>query len=97
MKPEEIDAWLARSLDDRRFSRSERQALSEFAASLGSSIDRESIRRSAFEVARAALVSRTISPSSSGWSRSPGPCARLARPPTVRLWRRRFSARVMIV
>ena len=23
MKPEEIDAWLARSLDDRRFSRSE--------------------------------------------------------------------------
>jgi mitochondrial cardiolipin hydrolase len=55
MKLEEIDAWLARSLDDRRFSRSERQALSEFAASLGSSIDRESIRRSAFEVARAAL------------------------------------------
>jgi len=55
MKPEEINAWLARSLDDRRFSRSERQALSEFAASLGSSIDRESIRRSAFEVARAAL------------------------------------------
>ncbi len=55
MKPEEIAAWLARSLDDRRFSRSERQVLSEFAASLGSSIDRESIRRSAFEVARAAL------------------------------------------
>jgi cardiolipin hydrolase len=55
MKPEEIDAWLARSLDDRRFSRSERQALSKFAASLGSSFDRELIRRSAFEAARAAL------------------------------------------
>ena len=55
MKPGEIDDWLARSLDDRRFSRSERQALSEFAACLGSSLDRETIRRNAFEVARAAL------------------------------------------
>ena len=55
MKPEEIDTWLANSLEDQRFSRSERQALSEFAASLDSSIDRDSIRRSAFEVARAAL------------------------------------------
>jgi mitochondrial cardiolipin hydrolase len=55
MTPQEIDDWLARSLDDRRFSRSERQALGEFLATLGSAIDRDSVRRRAFEVARSAL------------------------------------------
>jgi cardiolipin hydrolase len=55
MIPAEIDAWLARSLDDRRFSRSERQALGEFVATLSSSIDRDAVRRRAFEIARAAL------------------------------------------
>jgi phosphatidylserine/phosphatidylglycerophosphate/cardiolipin synthase-like enzyme len=57
MNASEIDTWLARSLDDRRLSRNERQELSEFAASLDSSIDRESIRRKAFEMARSALNS----------------------------------------
>jgi mitochondrial cardiolipin hydrolase len=55
MMPQEIDTWLARSLDDRRFSRGERQALGEFVATLDSSIDREAIRRRAFEIARNAL------------------------------------------
>ena len=55
MTLEDIDAWLARSLEDRRFSRGERQDLSEFLGTLGSSIDREAVRRRAFEVARAAL------------------------------------------
>jgi len=55
MTLQEIDAWLARSLDDRRFSRGERQALGEFVAGLGSAADREEVRRRAFEVARAAL------------------------------------------
>ena len=51
----EIDAWLARSLEDRRFSRGERQALGEFLGTLGSSTDREAVRRRAFEVARGAI------------------------------------------
>ena len=55
MTPQEIDAWLTRSLEDRRFSRGERQALGEFLATPGSTIDREEVRRRAFEVARAAL------------------------------------------
>jgi hypothetical protein len=55
MEMGEIDAWLARSLDDRRFSRGERQALGEFVSTLGSAIDREALRRRAFEVARSAL------------------------------------------
>jgi mitochondrial cardiolipin hydrolase len=55
MMPDEIDARLARSLDDRRFSRGERQALVEWLATSGSSIDREEVRRRAFELARAAL------------------------------------------
>jgi mitochondrial cardiolipin hydrolase len=55
MMPEEIDAWLARSLDDLRFSRSERQALGEFVATLSSSIERDAVRRRAFEIARGAL------------------------------------------
>jgi mitochondrial cardiolipin hydrolase len=56
MTPQEIDDWLARSLDDRRFSRGERQALGELLATLGSAIDRDAVRRQAFEVARAALM-----------------------------------------
>ena len=56
MIPEEIDAWLARSLDDRRFSRGERQALGEFLAAPGPAIDREAVRRRAFEIARAVLT-----------------------------------------
>ncbi len=56
MTPQEIDAWLIRSLDDRRFSRGERQALGEFLATLKSAADREEFRRRAFEVARTALV-----------------------------------------
>ena len=55
MRIDEIDAWLVQSLDDRRFSRNERQALGEILAGPGSSIDRDAIRRRAFEVARAAL------------------------------------------
>lgn len=55
MTPEEVDAWLVRSLDDRRLSRGERQALGGFVATLGPAIDREAIRRRAFEVARDAL------------------------------------------
>ncbi len=56
MTPQEIDEWLARSLDDRRFSRGERQALGEFLATLGSATDRETVRHRAFEIARAAMV-----------------------------------------
>ena len=55
MTPEEIDAWLTRSLDDLRFSRGERHALGEILAGPGPAIDRETIRRRAFEMARAAL------------------------------------------
>ena len=55
MTLQEIDALLTRSLEDRRFSRSERQALGEFLAGLGSAGDREAVRRRAFEVARTAL------------------------------------------
>ena len=62
MMLEDIDAWLARSLDDRRFSRGERQALGEFLGTLGSSIDREAIRRRAFEVARASLGQTDATP-----------------------------------
>jgi cardiolipin hydrolase len=49
MTPAEIDAWLVASLDDRRLSRGERQVLS---ASLGVNVDREALRRRAFELAR---------------------------------------------
>ena len=50
-----MDAWLARSLDDQRFSRGERQALGGSLATPGSSVDRDAIRHRAFEVARLAL------------------------------------------
>jgi phosphatidylserine/phosphatidylglycerophosphate/cardiolipin synthase-like enzyme len=56
MTPEEIDSQLARTLDDRRLSRSERQALGEFAASLKSDADRRLILTRAFEIAREALA-----------------------------------------
>jgi mitochondrial cardiolipin hydrolase len=55
MTQEEIDEFLAGTLDDLRLSRNERQALAEFAASLGPEADRQSIRRRAFEAARSAL------------------------------------------
>jgi mitochondrial cardiolipin hydrolase len=55
MTLQEIDDWLARTLADRRFSRGERQALSEFLATLKSTTDRDDVRRRAFEVARASL------------------------------------------
>ena len=56
MNPQEIDARLARTLEDRRLSRSERQDLGEFAASLTSDADRRVVLRRAFEVARSALT-----------------------------------------
>ena len=82
MTMQEIDDWLARSLDDRRFSRSERQALSEFVATLGSATDREAIRHRAFEIARSdANAAGGSAPSSTGWRRSPGQSGRSGRPP----------------
>jgi mitochondrial cardiolipin hydrolase len=56
MTPQEVDAWLARSLEDRRLSRNERQALTAFLAELGPGADLDLVRRLAFEVAGAALV-----------------------------------------
>jgi len=56
MTMQEMDEWLARSLDDRRFSRGERQALGGFVATLTSATDREAVRRRASEVARTALT-----------------------------------------
>jgi len=55
MTPREVDAFLTRSLEDRRFSRGERQALSEFVSTLATETDREEVRRRAFEVARTAI------------------------------------------
>jgi hypothetical protein len=57
MTPQEVDAWLAAALGDRRLSRHERQSLREFAASLEAGTDRCAIVHRAFEAARAALVS----------------------------------------
>ena len=62
MTPEEIDSRLARTLDDRRLSRSERQALGEFAASLKSDADRRVVLRRAFEIAREALTNSADRP-----------------------------------
>jgi phosphatidylserine/phosphatidylglycerophosphate/cardiolipin synthase-like enzyme len=56
MTPQELDAWLLRSFEDRHLSRGERQALGEFAAALGSGTDREVLRRKAFAAASAALA-----------------------------------------
>jgi mitochondrial cardiolipin hydrolase len=60
MTPEDMDAWLANSLQDRRLSRSERQALGAMTGSLGSTADRDLIRRKAFEIARTALPDPTL-------------------------------------
>ena len=38
-----FDAWLARSLEARRFSRGERQALAEFVATLATPADRDAV------------------------------------------------------
>ncbi len=56
MTPEEIDAWLAHTLDDRRFSRPERQAMGGLMAGPGPVPDRQVIRGRAFEIARDALA-----------------------------------------
>ena len=56
LTPPEVAAWLTDSLADRRFSRHERQTLREFVATLAAPVDRESVRRQAFEVARTALT-----------------------------------------
>ena len=56
MTPQEIDVWLARTLDDRRLSRNERQVLEEVVDSLGSASDRREVVHRAFEVARDALA-----------------------------------------
>lgn len=55
MSPQEIDAWLSRTFEDRHLSRGERQALGQFAASRGSPADPQVIRQRAFEMARDAL------------------------------------------
>ncbi len=55
MTDEQIEAWLGETLEDRRLSRPERQALREVAASLKSPAELESIRRRAFDLARSAL------------------------------------------
>jgi mitochondrial cardiolipin hydrolase len=60
MTPEEMDSWLTRSLEDRRFSRSERQALGVMLDSSESNIDRELIRRKAFEIARSNSADPTV-------------------------------------
>jgi mitochondrial cardiolipin hydrolase len=56
MIAEEISAWLSQSLEDRRLSRAERQALARIAESAKSEVEREAIRHQAFEIARS-LVS----------------------------------------
>ena len=60
MTPEEMDSWLIRSLEDRRLSRSERQALGALASSFESSADRDLIRRKAFEIVRAEFADPTL-------------------------------------
>ncbi len=57
MTPQEIDAWLAQTLDDRKFSRAERQALGQILSDPGA--DRLAVRRRAFELARDALPNPT--------------------------------------
>src|SRR4051794_18833663 len=55
MTPDAIDIELARTLEDRRLSRGERQALGATLSRLGPAADRQAIRHRAFELARAAL------------------------------------------
>ena len=54
--PDEIDALLASSFADRRFSRKERQSLIGLIDAAGPDLDRAAIRRRAFEIAREALA-----------------------------------------
>ena len=56
MTTQEMDAWLALTLGDRRLSRNERRSLREFAASLEPGTDRREVLHRAFEAARAALA-----------------------------------------
>lgn len=52
----EIDEWLTHTLEDRRLSRNERQALAELVAKLGPQVKREAIRDRAFDIAREAMT-----------------------------------------
>lgn len=54
MTPQEIDAWLVRTLEDRSLSRQERHALAGFVAAAGPGLDRAAVRARAFALARAA-------------------------------------------
>ena len=56
MIPDEIDALLSPTLDDRRLSRGERQALGARLDDLGPDLDREAFRRRAFALARESLA-----------------------------------------
>lgn len=56
MTLQEIEAWLHTTMDDRRFSRGERQALGESLSSIGADVDREAIGRQAFAIASEALA-----------------------------------------
>src|SRR4051812_11044997 len=55
MIPPPIDELLARSFDDRRLSRNERQALGEAVAGLSDPEDRLALCRRAFAIAREAV------------------------------------------
>ena len=55
MIPDELEDLLIRSLEDRRFSRRERQALTARLAEEGPDLDRAEVRRRAFEIARDSL------------------------------------------
>lgn len=52
MNPQDFETWLSATLDDRRLSRGERQALAESVAALGPGADRAGLMHRAFEVAR---------------------------------------------
>lgn len=56
MDLETIAEHLARSLDDRRLSRSERQALRPWLDELPTEAERAAVRRRAFEIARSAVI-----------------------------------------
>jgi len=57
MTPAEIESFLKKSLEDRRLSRNERQALGSLIADLGPGADRREVVHRAFESARAVLES----------------------------------------
>jgi mitochondrial cardiolipin hydrolase len=62
MDDESIESWLAETLEDRRLSRPERQALREIAAGSKTAAELEVIRRLAFQVARGALANPADAP-----------------------------------